>query len=204
MVLTPGAGEPQGVLGSSPLVLESRRVCWGPHSWCWRAAGCAGVLTPGAGEPQGVLGSSFLVLESPQGVPGSSLLVLESRRVCWGPHSWSWRAAGCAGVLTPGPGEPQGGLGSSFLVPESRRVCWGPHPWSWRAAGCAGVLNPGPGEQQGVLAFVVTQHLIECPDCVCASAPVEQGVAETDGGSSRQQCVISLSQANWKVIPVSV
>ena len=35
----------------------------------------------------------------------SSLLVLESCRVCWGPLSWSWRAAGCAGVLTPGPGE---------------------------------------------------------------------------------------------------
>ena len=61
----------------------------------------------------------------PQGALESSLLVLESRRVCWGPHSWSWRAAGCAGVLTPGPGEPQGALGSSLLVLESRRVCWG-------------------------------------------------------------------------------
>ena len=29
---------------------------------------------------------------------------------------WSWRAAGCAGVLTPGPGELQGVLGSSLLV----------------------------------------------------------------------------------------
>ena len=67
-----------------------------------------------------------------------------------GPHSWSW-SAGCAGVLTPGPGEPQGVLGSSLLVLESRRVCWGPHSWSWRAAGCAGVLTPGPGEPQGVL-----------------------------------------------------
>ena len=127
----------QGALGSSLLVLESRRACWGPHSWSWRAAGCAGVLTPGPGEPQGVL--------------GSSLLVLESRRACWGPHSWSWRAAGRAGVLTPGPGEPQGVRGSSLLVLESRRVCWGPHSWSWRAAGCAGVLTPGPGEPQGVL-----------------------------------------------------
>ena len=117
MVLTPGPGEPQGVLGSSLLVLESRRACWGPHSWSWRAAGRAGVLTSGPGEPQGVL--------------GSSLLVLESRRVCWGPHSWSWRAAGRAGVLTPGPGESQGALGSSLLVLESRRVCWGPHSWSW-------------------------------------------------------------------------
>ena len=58
--------------------------------------------------------------------------------MCWGLHSWSWRAAGCAGVLTPGPGEPQGVLGSSLLVPESHKVCWGPHSWSWRAAGCAG------------------------------------------------------------------
>ena len=78
-LLSPGPGEQQGVLGSSLLVLESRRVCWAPHSWWWRAAGCAGVLTPGLGEPQGVL--------------GSSLLVLESRRVCWGPHSWCWRAS---------------------------------------------------------------------------------------------------------------
>ena len=60
----PGSGEPQGVLGSSLLVLENRRVCWGLHFWSWRAAGCAGVLTPGPGEPQGVLGSSLLVLES--------------------------------------------------------------------------------------------------------------------------------------------
>ncbi|XP_061084605.1 non-structural maintenance of chromosomes element 4 homolog A [Conger conger] len=29
-------------------------------------------------------------------------------------------------------------------------------------------------------------------------APVEQREAEAEGGSSRQQCVISLSQANWK------
>ena len=129
-VLTPGPGEPQGMLGSSLLVLESRRVCW--------------VLTPGPGEPQGVLGSSLL--ESHR-VLGSSLLVLESRRVCWvltpgpgepqgvlGPHAWSWRAAGYAGVLTPG--EPQGVLGSSLL--ESRRVCWGPHSWSWTASGRAG------------------------------------------------------------------
>ena len=108
-------------------------MCWGPHSWSWRAAGCAGVLSPGPGEPQGVL--------------GSSLLVLESRRVCWGPHSWSWRAAGCAEVLTPGPGEPQGVLGSSVLVLESRRVCWGPQSWSWRATGCAG--------------FLPSQHLID-------------------------------------------
>ena len=176
MVLTPGPGEPHGVLGSSLLVLESLMVCWGPHSWSWR-----------------------------QGVLGSTLLILESRKVCWGPHSWSWRASwcnwgphswswratGCAGVLTPGPGEPQGVLGSSLLVLESRRVCWGPHSWSWRqgvlgssllilesrkvcwgphswswraswcnwgphswswrAAGCAGVLTPGPGEPQGVL-----------------------------------------------------
>ena len=151
-VLTPGPGEPQGVLGSSLLVLESRRVCWGPHSWgphswSWGAAGCAGVLTPGPGEPQGGLGSSLL---------GSSLLVLGSLRVCWGPHSWSWRAAGCAGVLTPGPGEPQGVLGSwgepqgvlgsSLLVLGSLRVCWGPHSWSWGASGCAGVLTSGPGE----------------------------------------------------------
>ena len=95
-----------------------------------------------------------------------------------GQRAGSWRAAGCAGVLTPGPGESQGALGSSLLVLESRRVCWGPHSWSWRAAGCAGVLtpgpgepqgvlgssllvlNPGPGEPQGVLAFVVTQQLI--------------------------------------------
>ena len=121
VVLTPGPGELQGVLGSSILVLESRGVCWAPHSWSWRAVGCAGVLTPG--EPQGVL--------------GSSLLVLESRRVCWGPHSWSWRGAGCAGVLTPGPGGAQGVLGSSLLVLESHRVCWGPHSWSLRSAGCA-------------------------------------------------------------------
>ena len=92
MVLTPGPGEPQDVLGSLLLVLESRRVCWGPHSWSWRAAGCAGVLSPGPEEPQGVLRSSHLILGS--------------HRVCWGPHSWSWRATGCAGVLTPGPGEP--------------------------------------------------------------------------------------------------
>ena len=112
-------------------------------------------------------------------VQRSSPLVLESRRVRWGPRPWSWRAAGRAGVLTPGPGEPQGALGSSPLVLESRRacwgphpwswraagcgwgpqplvlesrrVCWGPHPWSWRAAGCAGVLTPGPGEPQGAL-----------------------------------------------------
>ncbi|XP_035256072.1 non-structural maintenance of chromosomes element 4 homolog A isoform X3 [Anguilla anguilla] len=31
-------------------------------------------------------------------------------------------------------------------------------------------------------------------------APVEQGEAEAGGSSSRQQCVISLSQANWKEI----
>ena len=68
------------------------------------------VLPPGPGESQGVL--------------GSTLLVLESRRVCWGPHSWSWRVAGCAGVHTPGPGESQGVLRSSLLVLESRRVCW--------------------------------------------------------------------------------
>ena len=68
-----------------------------------------------------------------------------------GPLSWSWRAAGCAGVLSPGPGEPQGVLGNSLLVLESRRMCWGPHSWSWRAAGCAGVLTPGPGELQGVV-----------------------------------------------------
>ena len=163
---------------SSLLVLESRRVCWGPHSWSRRAVGCAGVFIPGPGKRQGVLGSSFLVLES--------------CRVCWCPHSWSWRDAGCAGVLTPGPGETQGVLGSSLLVLEScgvcwglhswtgepqgvlgssllvlescrvcwgphllvlesRRMCWGPHSWSWRAAGCAGVLTPGPGEPQGVL-----------------------------------------------------
>ena len=76
-----------------------------------------------------------------------STLVLESHRVCWVPHSWSWRATGCAGVLTPGPGEPQDVLGSSLLVLERHRVCWGPQPWTWRAAGCAGILNPHPGEQ---------------------------------------------------------
>ena len=102
VVLTPGPGESQGVLGFLLLVLESCRVCWGPHSWSWRAAGCAGVLTPGPGEQQGVLGSSLLVLKSCRG----------------------------AGVLTPGPGEPQGVLGSSLLVLESSRVCWGPHSWS--------------------------------------------------------------------------
>ena len=157
-VLTPGPGEPQGVLGSSLLVLESLRVCWGPHSWSWRASGCAGVLTPGPGEPQGVLGSSLLVLESRRVCWGPHSWSWRAVRVCWGPHSWSWRAAGCAGVLTPGPGEPQGVLGSSLLVLESRRVCWGPHSWSWRAAwrasGCAGVLTPGPGEPQGVLGVL--------------------------------------------------
>ena len=129
-VLTPGPGEPQGVLGSSLLVLESHRVRWGPHSWSrraagcagvltpgpWRAAGCAGVLTPGPGEPQGALGSSLLVPGEQQGALGSSLLVPESSRVCWGPHSWSWRAAGHAGVLSPGPGEPQGALGVHWGV----------------------------------------------------------------------------------------
>ena len=81
------------MLGSSLLVLESSRVFWGPHSWSWRAVGCAGVLipgpgelqgagcaaflTPGPGELQGVLGSLLLVLESQQGVLGSSLLVLD-------------------------------------------------------------------------------------------------------------------------------
>ena len=69
----------------------------------------------------------------------------------WGPHSWSWRAAGCAGVLSPGPGEQQGVLGSSLLVLESRRVYWGPPSWSSRAVGCAGVLPPGPGEPEVVL-----------------------------------------------------
>ena len=97
-------------------------------------------------------------------VCGSSLLVLESRRACWGPRSWSWRAAGRAGVLTPGPGEPQGVLGSSLLVPESRRACWGPPSWSWRAAGRAGVLTPGPGEPQGVLgsSLLVLESLRAC------------------------------------------
>ena len=128
VVLTPGPGEPQVELGSSLLVLESRRVSWGPHPWSWRAAGCAGVLTPGPGEPQGVL--------------GSSLLALESHRVCWGPHSWSWRAAGCAGVLTPGAWRAAECAG--VLTPglgELQGVL-GPHSWSWRAAGCAGVLTP--------------------------------------------------------------
>ena len=128
----------QGVLWSSLLVLESCRVCWGPHSWSWRAAGCAGVLTPGPGELQGVLGSSLLAQESHRVCWGlhswRAAGCAGVFRVCWGPHS-SRRAAGCAGVLTPGP--------------ESCRVCWGPHSWSWRAAGCAGVLTPG--EPQGVL-----------------------------------------------------
>ena len=47
--------------------------------------------------------------------------VLESCRACWGPHSWSWRAAGCAGVLTPGPGEPQGVPCSSFVFDQELR-----------------------------------------------------------------------------------
>ena len=96
------------MLGSSLLVLKSSKVCWVPHSWSWRATGCAGVLTPGPGELQG---------------------------------------ARCAGFLTPGPGELQGVLGSSLLVLKSSKVCWVPHSWSWRATGCAGVLTPGPGEQ---------------------------------------------------------
>ncbi|KAJ8260682.1 hypothetical protein COCON_G00164050 [Conger conger] len=52
----------------------------------------------------------LLLVAYSHGVLGSSLLVLESRRVCSGPHSWSWRATGHAGVLTPGPGELQGVL----------------------------------------------------------------------------------------------
>ena len=90
------------------------------------------VLNPGPGEPQGVLGSSTPGPGEPQGVLGSSLLVLESRRVCWGPHSWSWRAAGCAGVL-------------QLLVLESSQGV------------LAFVLNPGPGESQGVFIDQLTR-----------------------------------------------
>ena len=55
------------MLRSSLLVLESRRVCWGPHSWFWRAIRCAVVCTPGTGEPQGVMGSKPA---TPCGSPG--------------------------------------------------------------------------------------------------------------------------------------
>ena len=98
-----------------------------------------------------------------QGVLGFSLQVLVSHRVCWGSHSRSWWATGCAGVLTPGPGEPQGVLGFSLQVLVSHRVCWGSHSRSWWATGCAGVLTPGPGEPQGVLGsslLVLVSHRV--------------------------------------------
>ena len=122
------------MLGSSLLVLESSRVFWGPHSWSWRAVGCAGVLTSGPGELQGARCAGFLTPGpgEPQGVLGSSLLVLESSRVCWGPHSWSRRAEGVLGssLLVLESYRAQGVLGSSLLVLESCRVCWDPHFWS--------------------------------------------------------------------------
>ena len=47
--------------------------------------------------------------------------------MCWGPHSWSWRAAGCAGVLTPGPGGLQGVLASvvtQHLINQVIHLTW--------------------------------------------------------------------------------